>query len=151
MITLEDAIMHAARIHKGQVDKGGQPYILHPLWVMSRMTTDTGRQIAVMHDAVEDTGATIDMMRSLWGFSGEVCDAVDALTRRKGESYDDYIERVCANPLAAHVKRWDLIHNMDSSRFIRTMNDHLTLADEKRLAKYERAHKRIMRALLEEP
>ncbi len=57
MATLENAIALAVEAHRGQKDKNGTPYILHPLRVMFRVETEIERVVAVLHDVVEDTGA----------------------------------------------------------------------------------------------
>ena len=66
--TLERAIAIAAAAHAGQLDKGGAPYILHPLKVMLRMTSLEERIVAVLHDVVEDCGLSLDDLRKE-GFS----------------------------------------------------------------------------------
>jgi hypothetical protein len=65
MSTLEHAIALAACAHAGQVDKAGQPYILHPLRVMLRLSGADERIVAVLHDVVEDTPRTIERLRAL--------------------------------------------------------------------------------------
>lgn len=81
-----------------------------------------------MHDSVEDTGITLDEISSLFGES--VAQAVDAITKRNGEPYQDYLNRVKANPIARLVKIADLSHNMDLSR--------LPVVTEKDLARREK-------------
>lgn len=54
MSTLELAIAIAAEAHAGQSDRGGAPYILHPLGVMLRMGNDTDWIVAVLHNVLED-------------------------------------------------------------------------------------------------
>ena len=76
--TLERAIAIAATAHTGQVDKGGAPYILHPLKVMLRMNTLEERIVAVLHDVVEDCGVSLDDLRGE-GFSEEVLAAIAAV------------------------------------------------------------------------
>jgi (p)ppGpp synthase/HD superfamily hydrolase len=83
MNPLESAIALAVEAHRGQLDKSGRPYILHPLRVMFRCTTDLERTVAVLHDVVEDTGRTFDDLRRL-GFSEEVIAALDGVTKREG-------------------------------------------------------------------
>jgi GTP diphosphokinase / guanosine-3',5'-bis(diphosphate) 3'-diphosphatase len=85
MSTLERAIAIASGAHAGQVDKAGQPYILHPLRVMLRIASEAERIAEVLHDVMEDSGVTLELLRAE-GFSSEIISAVDALTRRKGES-----------------------------------------------------------------
>lgn len=115
MATLERAIAIAAEAHAGQVDKGGEPYILHPLRVMLRMTSSTERMAAVLHDVVEDTSVTLDFLRAE-GFPLEVLSAVDALTKRRGESRIDAAHRAKQDPVARLVKLADNAENMDLSR-----------------------------------
>ena len=61
-------------------------------------------------------------------------DALTCLTHREGESYDEYVRRAAANPLARKVKMADLTHNMDLSRL-----PVVTDWDRERLKKYQRA------------
>ena len=68
---LEEAILIATRAHMGQVDKGNQPYILHPLRVMLRLQTEEERTVGVLHDVIEDTSVTIEDLRKQ-GISKEV-------------------------------------------------------------------------------
>jgi len=77
MATLERAIAIAAAAHAGQVDKAGQPYILHPLRVMLRVATEHERIAAVLHDVVEDTDVTLHTLAAE-GFAPEVIAAVEA-------------------------------------------------------------------------
>lgn len=115
MSTLESAIALAARAHAGQVDKAGAPYILHPLRMMFALRDPVARIVAVLHDVVEDTPVTLDALRAE-GFSDEVVDAVDHLTRREGEDYFDFVRRASRHPVAAMVKRADLVDNSDTTR-----------------------------------
>lgn len=133
MPRLEDAIILAARAHRGQCDRAGQPYILHPLRMMLRMQTDEARLVAVLHDVVEDSAVTLDDLRRQ-GYSERVVTAVDRLTRRDGESYDDFVARAAADPLARAVKIADLEDNLDTTRLA-----EITERDQERLARYRRA------------
>ena len=105
---------YATEKHMGQVDKAGVPYVEHPRTVAGMLDGETERIVAWLHDTVEDTDATIDEIRRLFG--DEVAVAVDHLTHRKGEPYMNYIRRVKENELARKVKLADLEHNMDLSR-----------------------------------
>jgi hypothetical protein len=140
-IMLDKAILIAAKAHEGQVDKGGEPYILHPLRVMFSRKTEIEMICAVLHDVVEDTDISLDYLRNQ-GFSEEVLSALDALTRREGETYDKYIGRIIKNKIASHVKMCDLCDNMDLSR-IKSPSD----ADHERVKKYRKAEDRIFDAL----
>lgn len=137
MPTLEDALELAIRAHKGQVDKAGQAYIFHPLRVMMRMTTETEKFAAILHDVVEDTDMTLDDLRVV-GYPEPVITAVDCLTKRDGEAYDAYIDRVLTNPVACRVKLGDLEDNMDIRR-----NKKVKSSSIERLEKYRKAWHRI--------
>lgn len=134
---LEDAIALAVEAHRGVMDKSGQPYILHPLRVMFRCDSEIQRIVAVLHDVVEDTGRTFDDLRKL-GFSQEVIDALDCVTKREGESYEQFVERSAANPVARKVKLADLEDNMDVRRLAAVEQK-----DFERMAKYLKAWKRL--------
>ncbi len=117
MPTLEKAIEIAARAHAGQVDKGGAPYILHPLRVMHAVEAyGRAAQIAaVLHDVVEDTSVTFDDLLAE-GFAAEVVGAVRALTKTQGEARLDAAARAAQNPIARAVKLADVGDNMDLRR-----------------------------------
>jgi (p)ppGpp synthase/HD superfamily hydrolase len=134
---LETAIGIAVEAHRGQKDRAGAPYILHPLRMMFRVQTEAERMAAVLHDVVEDTDWTLDALRER-GFPDEVVDAVDHLTRRDGESYDEFVTRAAAHPVARRVKLADLEDNMDVRR-TGTLSDK----DVERLGRYLRAWRRL--------
>ena len=138
--TLEDAIALAVEAHRGQRDKAGQTYILHPLRVMMRLETETERMVAVLHDVVEDSPWTLERLRGL-GYPEEVLGALDCLTKREGETYEAFIERVLPHPLARRVKRADLEDNMDVRRL-----PAVTAKDAERLARYRAAWARLQEA-----
>lgn len=140
---LENAIIVAANAHKGQTDKGGQPYILHPIRVMFGCKSLEEKTVAMLHDALEDTPLTAADLTDA-GFPSEVVEAVVCLTKEEGEEYDTYIERVCMNRLAALVKLADLSDNMDLKRL-----PEPTERDFRRLERYVRAKRRIAQALEE--
>ena len=123
----------AVEAHRGQLDKGGKPYIEHPAYVASHVAGDVCKAAAWLHDVVEDTETTIQDLSAL-GISKEVLDAVRDLTHGEGEPYSDYLQRVKANPVARQVKLADLAHNSDLTR-LRKVTD----ADLRRIAKYKDA------------
>ena len=131
MATLERAIELATQYHAGQTDKGGSPYILHPLRVMAAVEGDVAKMVAVLHDMIEDTDMTEDGLRQN-GFSDEVVCAVLALTKKRGESRLDAAKRAAANPLARIVKLADVADNMDLSRI-----SHPTAKDHERMVQYQ--------------
>ena len=138
---LEEAILIATRAHMGQVDKGNQPYILHPLRVMLRLQTEEERTVGVLHDVIEDTSVTIEDLRKQ-GISKEVLEALEHITKGKQEPYMEYISRVIQNPLALKVKKCDLEDNMNRSRL-----EKVTEKEEARLKKYELAYSKVIEAL----
>jgi len=109
MTDLELAIQLAVEAHAGQTDKNGEPYILHPLRVMLAVAAPC-RIAAVLHDVVEDGDFGLGDILALFG--EETRGAVDALTRRGGESYEDFIVRCKANHIARHVKSADIRDNL---------------------------------------
>ncbi len=132
--TLGRAIELAAHAHAGQVDKGGQPYILHPLRVMVDLQIrgyegDT-LVAAVLHDVVEDTEVGLG---DLVEFGADVINTVHALTKLKAETYAHYINRVSQDPAARPIKLADLRDN--------TRPERLTTPALRRLAatRYARA------------
>jgi len=132
MSTLEKAISIAALAHTGQVDKASEPYILHPIKVMLRMATEQERIAAVLHDVVEDSAVTLDDLRTE-GFSKEIVAAVDALTKRPGETRLDAAARAADDPIAINVKLADNAENMDISRILDP-----TEKDLERISEYNR-------------
>jgi len=133
MSPLEHAIALAARAHAGQVDKAGQPYILHPLRVMLRLEGADERVVAVLHDVVEDTLWTFEALEAE-GFSSAVLAGLEAVTRRGGETYDDFVRRAAAHPVGRRVKRADLEDNLDATRIAAP-----TERDRARFEKYRAA------------
>jgi (p)ppGpp synthase/HD superfamily hydrolase len=133
MSTLARAIAVAAQAHIDQKDKSGAPYILHPLRMMLRMDTEAEMMVAVLHDVVEDTDWSIDKLRAN-GFPEVVLTAVESVTHREGESYDDFVARAADNPIGRKVKLADLEDNMDVRRI-----DDLADRDLERIRKYHRA------------
>lgn len=123
----------AKRAHKGQVDKAGAPYIVHPETVASFVTKDDEKIVAYLHDVIEDTPCQLKDLENA-GFSSEIIKAVDLLTRKTGQSYKQYLKLVKTNVLARVVKLADLKHNSDLSRLT-----HVTENDIKRLKKYQDA------------
>ena len=131
MSTVEIAIEIAARAHAGQVDKAGVPYIFHPLRLMLAVKTPFERMAAVLHDTVEDTSISLADLRDA-GFPAEVLDAVDALTKRKGEKRLDAARRAAKNPIALVVKLADVTDNINLGRI-----SNPTQQDFERLKEYE--------------
>ena len=138
---LEKAKMLAEKAHQGQVDKGGHPYILHPVRVAENCKGEKEKVIALLHDVLEDSTYTREDLKKE-GFSEDILEGLVCLTHRAGEAYMEYIERICQNPLAVKVKYADLQDNMDLSRI-----PNPTEKDFIRLEKYKIAKARIEEAL----
>jgi (p)ppGpp synthase/HD superfamily hydrolase len=133
---LNNAINIAIFAHKTQVDKGGHPYIFHPLRLMIKFENEIEKIVAVLHDVVEDSDFSLEDLRS--EFSDEIIDALDHLTRRSTEEYDAFISRVMQNQLASKIKMADLQDNMDLSRI-----PDPSEVDINRIKKYEKAYSRL--------
>jgi (p)ppGpp synthase/HD superfamily hydrolase len=135
---LEEAIRIAVEAHRGQKDRAGQPYILHPLSVMARVKTPRAKMVAILHDVLEDTKVSRSDLEAA-GIPHDVLGAVECLTKKQGEAYDSLIARAKANSLARVVKIADLEDNMDIRR-----NGQLGQKDLDRLNKYQRAWETLM-------
>lgn len=120
----------ASKAHKGQKDKGGEDYFKHPLTVSNKLSGEKDKIVALLHDVIEDTDVTVNDLKEA-GFSDEVVLAVSAITKKAGEDYEEYLNRVKQNPVALRVKIEDMEHNSDISRI-----KNPTEKDLKRLEKY---------------
>jgi (p)ppGpp synthase/HD superfamily hydrolase len=136
---LEKAIALAAFLHVGQVDLTGKPYIMHPMRVMAGVKAYDAMVVAALHDLIEDTDITLDELKEL-GFREEIVEAVDAVSKRDGEEYMDYVARAAANPIGIEVKLSDLRDNLDKTR---------KLPDDERAKKKIKKYKKAM-AYIEE-
>jgi (p)ppGpp synthase/HD superfamily hydrolase len=113
-LLVEQAFQLAADQHCGQRDKAGKPYIWHVIRVALHMDTEQEQIVALLHDVVEDSATTLGELQQMFGTT--ITDAIDHLTRRAGESYPAYIERLKSNALARKVKLADLNDNMNQTR-----------------------------------
>lgn len=138
---INKAIDLAYSAHYGQKDKAGRPYFTHPFTVAMKMETEAEICTALLHDVVEDTGITPEYLRE--NFTPEIAEAVDVLTHRDGESYDEYILKIKANPLARKVKLSDIEHNMDVTRLMGN-SEAMKRYDDRR-KKYEHAREILTR------
>jgi (p)ppGpp synthase/HD superfamily hydrolase len=130
---LEKAVSIAVEAHRGQRDRTGAPYILHPMRVMAGVDSDIEKMVAILHDVVEDTDWTFEKLAQQ-GFPDEVIEALKCVTKREGEEYEDFVKRSASNKIARKVKLADLQHNMDARRLSK-----VTEKDVERLKKYVRA------------
>lgn len=124
------ALSIAQSAHQCQLDKGGNPYILHPIRVSMKCNTNEAKIAALLHDVIEDSPMTLNHLREKM-ISEEIIEAVDVLTKRNNESYEDYIKRIYKNKIAKEVKIADLEDNMDLTRL-----ESITDKDVKRIRKY---------------
>jgi len=136
MSMLKRAIEIAEQAHAGQVDNAGAPHIPHPLRVMLSLSAPAPRIAAVLPDVVEDgneKGWTLERLREE-GFDDEIIGAVEALTRRDGEDYLEFVRRAGRHPIARAVKIADLKDNMDRTRI-----PNPSAEDEARFERYRTA------------
>ena len=131
----DKAFAIAWEAHKGQKDRGGAPYILHPINVANRCKSDRAKVVALLHDVVEDSKVTLKDLDDA-GFPKDMVIAVSFLTKTSDESYESYITTISNNELATEVKIADLQENMDITRLKK-----LTDKDFQRLEKYHEAYK----------
>lgn len=131
----EKAMQIAIKVHRGQLDKGGNDYINHPIRVSENCNSDDDKIAALLHDTIEDGDITADYLL-MQGFPHNIVDAVLSVSRKRGEDYFEFIQRCKANPIGRRVKIADLKDNMDITRL-----KELTEKDIERLKKYHKAYK----------
>lgn len=112
----KEAMNIAYKSHHKQKDKGGFPYINHPLHIAEEMDDEYSTCVALLHDVVEDSDITLNDLSKI--FPPEVIKAIDLLTRKDNILYADYIKQIKTNEIATKVKLADLAHNMDKTRCI---------------------------------
>lgn len=132
----------AATAHQGQYDKAGKPYFLHCLEVMRLLNTDDEELqcIALGHDLFEDTEISPDQLFDL-GFTPRVVRGILDMTKRCGQSYEEYKAQVKSNPDAVKVKMADLTHNSD----IRRMKE-VSQKDFERVIRYRQFYAELLEA-----
>ena len=119
--------------HRDQKDKAGKAYFGHVVRVAKRCETLPAQIVALLHDVIEDTDVTPEMMEEM-EFSEFIIKGVVCLTHREGESYEDYVRRAARNPIAREVKMADLEDNMELKRLPEVSDEDL-----RRLKKYREA------------
>lgn len=130
---MQKALLIAAKAHAGAYDKGGNPYITHPVFVALNCNTYEEKITALLHDVIEDTDVTLDDLRKE-GFPEDIITAVDTVTKKKGQDYFEYLAKVKGNRIARAVKINDIMHNSDLSRI-----KNVTEKDLERVEKYRKA------------
>ena len=140
---LSKMLLLATNAHDGQTDKAGKAYILHCLKVMHYLKSDDEELqcIALGHDLIEDTDVTYRQLHDLW-FSNRVIEGIRALTKQRGQTYDEYKEQVFASEDAMRVKMCDLRHNSDIRRL-----KGVTDKDIARIRKYHQFYLEIQERL----
>jgi (p)ppGpp synthase/HD superfamily hydrolase len=140
---LGKVLVLATNAHAGQFDRGGKPYILHPLKVMHYLKTDDEELqcIALLHDVIEDTDTSWKDLEAI-GCTSRVIAGVRVLTKMPGQTYDEYKNEVFANLDAMRVKSCDLRHNTDIRRL-----KGITQKDIDRNAKYNQFYLEIQSRL----
>jgi (p)ppGpp synthase/HD superfamily hydrolase len=127
------ALEFATKAHKDQIRKCGEDYINHPIRVALHVDSVAQKVVALLHDTIEDTDYRMaDIIDE--GFSGSIIKSLEAITKRKGEKYLNYLERVNADKTASIVKRADILDNLDLSRL-----PEITTKDRERCYKYRKA------------
>lgn len=138
-MSIETAMTVMLYFHAGQVDKRGEPYVLHPVavlglldtWGLSPTQAREAQVVALLHDGAEDAPEKFEWIKG--GLSKTQLAAVESVTRRDGESYMDYVRRAKRNPIGRRVKIADLMHNLSDER--RTGDAR----EEERRSKYKAA------------
>ena len=141
---LANAISFAMGVHIDQFDKGGNPYILHPLkllhWARHADEDIDVQILCMLHDCAEDSSLgvaeTLDLIEITFGT--EMRQLVDNLTKRDGEKYEEYLDRVKLDVRSAKVKCFDLRHNSDLRRL-----KGITAKDQERTLKYQVAYAKL--------
>jgi len=133
---LDRALKIAVAAHEGQKDKGGQPYILHPIRIMMQMDTEAKRVAAILHDVVEDSDIMFEDLEKE-GIIGDPLRAVILLTKHPGQDYFEVIDCITQNDIARAVKIKDLEDNMQVWR-LKNRRD-LKPKDLERMQKYAKA------------
>jgi (p)ppGpp synthase/HD superfamily hydrolase len=130
MSVLEEAIRLAVSAHAGQTDKANRPYILHPLQVMFAVeraynqnpmpgyltgvlvyTLEEMMIAGVLHDVSEDVPAySLSYMLAVFG--AKIHEILDGVTRRKTETYKEFILRACQNGGSRLIKLEDVNINL---------------------------------------
>ena len=132
---LEKAIRIAVNAHMGQLDKGGHPYILHPLRVMMEGETPEEMILGILHDTIEDTSIAINFLQSE-GFPHDILKDLELLTKKKDEDYFEYLAKIKNSPRAKKIKLRDM---KDNSNILR-----LHVVEEKHLKMIKKYHSAVL-------
>lgn len=138
MNLIETALKIALDAHKGQTDKAGESYILHPLRLMNKMETDHEKATALLHDVIEDSSYTPEKLKEN-GIPNQVIEAVLCLTKQENETYNNFIQRAKNNEIAKVVKKADIEDNINILRLV-----EVDQKDLDRLKKYHDAWNKLV-------
>ena len=138
----DDALALALAAHRGQRDKVGEPYIRHVVRV-AETVSDDARIAALLHDVLEDGDVAAPELVAK-GVPEAIVATVETLTRRDGEPYEHYIERVAADPVARAVKLADLADNLGRlQEWTKVVDEE---AGARQRERYTRARERLLSA-----
>lgn len=132
MLKLIKALVISMKAHKGQKDKAGKKYIFHPIKVAMLSKRYKTKIVALLHDVIEDSEVTIEDLSK--HFDEDIVLAVDCITKKKGQDYQEYLNIVKNNELSRKVKIADLTHNSNLNRL-----EKITEKDRMRKEKYLKA------------
>jgi len=144
-VMLSQMLQHVAKVHQGQFDRGGSPYILHVLKVLDYIDIDDEELqcIALGHDTIEDTNTTSQDLKNI-GMTERIVSGIVALTKIDGQTPDEYKSVVFSNRDAMLVKLCDLRHNSDLNRL-----KNVTEKDIERARKYQKFSIEIVEKLVD--
>lgn len=132
--------------HKDSVDKGGNAYLEHLIYVSNNCSTYEAKIAGLLHDILEDTNCTeYDLLKN--NIPKDIIDNVKLLTKKEDVTYKEYISQIVNsnNAIALEVKFWDLTNNMDLNRL-----NNVTEKDLMRVEKrYKPAREKISEKLKE--
>ena len=134
---LHKAITIACEAHQGQSSINGEPYILHPLRLLIKAKSNEERIIAILHDVIEKTNISLLDLKNK-GFDQNIISSIDSLSRRRSESYIEYIKRLMQNKISVKIKLLDLADNIK----IHSENNDNGIYDAK-INQYKNALKQI--------
>ena len=134
---LHKAITIACEAHQGQSSINGEPYILHPLRLLIKAKSNEEKIIAILHDVIEKTNISLLDLKNK-GFDQNIISSIDSLSRRRSESYIEYIERLMQNKISVKIKLLDLADNIK----IHSENNDNGIYDAK-INQYKNALKQI--------
>lgn len=118
-------------LFKNITDKAGESYLNHLYRVAQNFQDELRYTVSLLHDTIEDTAITMNDLAVL-GFREEYLNVLDYLTRKEGQTYQEYIENILSsNNLAVlDIKLADLNDNSNPERLAK-----LSVEEQIRLTK----------------